>query len=196
MTRTANVRLGDLTLLVPENGPNVAAAKGYHGRMHIDAMDDDDVVAVSEVLRVCFAWLAKREGFTDEQRAFLVGPRSSAATLRDEARSRPHLVARDDDGSMVGMAAIRENEVARLYVHPDYHGRGVGTALFEAAESLIHAAGHREVAVAALVESAAAFYRARGMREIGRAEYEPEIFGAASVVLLAKASEDHGFRLH
>ena len=154
--------------------------------MHIEPMTDADHAEVSELLRACFNWLADREGFADRQREFLVGPRSSAETLGEESRTRPHLVARDQDGTILGMAAIRENEIARLYVHPRYHGRGVGKALFQAAESMIRQAGFAEVTVAALVEHSAAFYRAQGMREVGRQPYEPQIFGDREVVLLAK----------
>lgn len=154
--------------------------------MHIEPMTDADHAEVSELLGACFNWLADREGFTERQREFLVGPRSSADTLRAESRTRPHLVARAADGTILGMAAVRDNEVARLYVHPKYHGRGVGQALFAAAESMIRDAGHAELTVAALVDSAAAFYRARGMHETGRQPYEPEIFGDRQVVLLAK----------
>ncbi len=159
--------------------------------MHIEPMMDADHAEVSELLRACFNWLAEREGFTDRQREFLVGPRSSAENLRIESQTRPHFVARDQDRTILGMAAIRENEIARLYVHPQYHGRGVGKALFQAAESMIRQAGFTEVTVAALVENAAVFYRAQGMHEIGRQPYEPQIFGEREVVLLAKTATDH-----
>lgn len=155
-------------------------------------MTNADCAEVSELLRACFTWLAEREGFTDQQRKFLVGPRSGVETLRTESLTRPHIVARDPDGTILGMAAIRENEIARLYVHPQYHGRGVGTALFQAAESMIRKAGFIEVTVAALVEISAAFYRARGMHEIGRQPYEPRIFGDREVLLLAKRVASHG----
>ena len=162
----------------------------YIGAMHIEPMADGDRAVVSELLRACFEWLADREGFSDRQREFLVGPRSSAETLRQEAQERPHIVARDDDGTILGMAAIRGNEVARLYVHPRCHGKGVGKALFAEAVSMIAAAGFTEVTVAALVENAAAFYRAQGMQDVGRQSYEPEIFGEREVVLLARPIAD------
>lgn len=153
-------------------------------------MTGADCAEVSELLRACFNWLADREGFTDRQREFLVGPRSSVETLRTESRTRPHLVARDEDGTILGMAAIRESEIARLYVHPRCHGRGVGKALFQAAETNIRQAGFTEVTVAALVENAAAFYRAQGMHETGRQSYEPDIFGDREIVLLAKPAKN------
>lgn len=155
--------------------------------MRIEPISDADYPAVSELLRDCFTWLADREGFTQQQRAFLVGPRCDVKTLRNESRARPHIVAHDTDGTILGVAAIRENEIARLYVHPRYHGQGTGKALFHAAETMIRRAGFTELRVAALVEHAASFYRARGMHEIGHQPYEPDIFGDRGVVLLAKS---------
>jgi GNAT superfamily N-acetyltransferase len=159
--------------------------------MHIEPMVDADHVEVSDLLRACFNWLADREGFTDRQRESLVGARSGVETLRSESQTRPHIVARDQDGTILGMAAIRENEIARLYVHPRHHRRGVGKALFQAAESMIRQAGFTEVTVAALVDSAAAFYRAQGMHEIGHQPWEAEIFSEREVVLLSKTATDH-----
>src|SRR5262249_36148855 len=100
---------------------------------------------------------------------------------------RPHLVARGDDGTLLGIAATRGNNLARLYVDPRFHGQRVGTKLFDVAESMIRDAGFAEMTVGALVESAAAFYRVRGMHETGREIYEPEIFLGREVVLLTKA---------
>jgi ribosomal protein S18 acetylase RimI-like enzyme len=158
--------------------------------MHIEPMVEADHAEAAALLAACFEWLADREGFTPQEREFLVGNRSSVATLREESRDRPHLVARDTNGSILGMAAIRENELARLYVHPRCHGRGVGKALFEAAEELIRRAGYAEMTVAALVDSAADFYGARGMHETGRQPYEPQIFRGREVVILAKPIGD------
>jgi ribosomal protein S18 acetylase RimI-like enzyme len=160
------------------------------GAMHIvniAPMTDADLDEASALLQSCFNWLADREGFTPAQRAFLTGERSSVGTVREESKTRPHLVARDDEGTLLGMAAIRGNELARLYVDPRFHGRRVGSKLFAAAEDMLREARFAEMTVAALVESAAAFYRAQGMREIGREVYEPEIFLGREVVLLAKA---------
>jgi len=155
--------------------------------VNIGPMTDADLDEVSALLRSCFNWLADREGFTPAQRAFLTGERSSVATVREESRTRPHLISRDDGGTLLGVAAIHENGLARLYVDPRFHGQRVGTKLFDAAEEMIRDAGFSEMTVGALVESAAAFYRARGMHEIGREVYEPEIFLGREVVLLAKA---------
>lgn len=155
--------------------------------VNIAPMSSADLVEVSSLLRACFHWLADREGFTPAQRCFLTGERSSVETVREESRSRPHLVARDETGTLLGMAAVHGRELARLYVDPRVHGQRIGSKLFDAAEAMIASAGFTEMTVAALVESAAAFYRAHGMREIGREVYEPEIFLGREVVLLAKS---------
>jgi ribosomal protein S18 acetylase RimI-like enzyme len=155
--------------------------------MHLDvrAMTEADIPRVCELLRDCYGWLADREGFTDAQRTFLVGERSAEQTVREESKTRPHLVAVQGN-TIVGMAAVQHNEVARLYIDPRYHRQGVGKALFEAAATLIRDAGYEEMTVAALVDSAAAFYRAMGMSETGRQVYKPELFLGREVILLAK----------
>lgn len=153
--------------------------------MLIEKMKTEDIPEVSEMLKACFRWLADREGFTPRQTSFLVDERSSAETVHEESRTRPHLVAREE-GSIVGVVAVKGNEIARLYVDPRHHRRGIGKALFDAGIALIRDAGHREATAAALVDSAAAFYRSMGMSETGRQVYEPAIFLGRQVVLLAK----------
>ncbi|HOW70296.1 MAG TPA: GNAT family N-acetyltransferase [Phycisphaerae bacterium] len=153
--------------------------------MLIESMRAEDIPEVSDLLKACFRWLAEREHFTAAQTAFLVDERSSVETVRQESRIRPHLVAREE-GAILGVVAVKDNEIARLYVHPRYHRRGVGKALFDAGINLICAAGHREATVAALVDSSAAFYRSMGMTETGRQVYEPDIFLGREVILLAK----------
>ncbi|HPD28722.1 MAG TPA: GNAT family N-acetyltransferase [Phycisphaerae bacterium] len=153
--------------------------------LHIREMTETDIPRVSELLRDCFRWLGDREHLTARQLAFLVDDRSSEQTVREESKSRPHLVACTETG-IVGMAAVHGNEIARLYVDPRYHRQGVGKALFEACEAMIRRAGHEEMTVAALVDGALAFYQTMGMSITGRVVYEPEIFLGREVTLLAK----------
>jgi ribosomal protein S18 acetylase RimI-like enzyme len=153
--------------------------------MQIRAMTDVDVPRVAEILSACFAWLGRQEGFNSRQVEFLTGPRSDPQTVREEAKTRPHLVA-CRDGQVVGMAVVNGSELARLYVDPHVHRSGVGKALFAAAEEMIRAAGHTEMHTGALVESARAFYVSMGMRPAGQVAWEPEIFPNHPVTLLTK----------
>ena len=42
----------------------------------------------------------------------------------------------DEDGRVVGLAAIGESTLGHLYVHPEHHGLGLGTALLEKTKEL------------------------------------------------------------
>jgi ribosomal protein S18 acetylase RimI-like enzyme len=42
----------------------------------------------------------------------------------------------EDDGSVVGIAAVGERTLGHLYVHPDFHERGLGTALLDKTKEL------------------------------------------------------------
>ena len=42
----------------------------------------------------------------------------------------------EDEGRVVGFAAIGESTLGHIYVRPDFHGRGLGTALLEQTKKL------------------------------------------------------------
>ena len=42
----------------------------------------------------------------------------------------------EDEGRVVGVAALGESTLGHLYVHPDVHGRGFGTALLDKTKEL------------------------------------------------------------
>jgi GNAT superfamily N-acetyltransferase len=42
----------------------------------------------------------------------------------------------EEDGQIVGMAALAADVLGQLYVHPDFHGRRAGSALFEKVKEL------------------------------------------------------------
>jgi ribosomal protein S18 acetylase RimI-like enzyme len=153
--------------------------------LHIRPMIDADCSRVSEILRACFTWLGEREGFNTRQLEYLLGERSSEDTVRKEALTRPHIVACLGD-DLVGLAVVNGNELARLYVHPDFHRHGIGKQLFETVQHMIKSAGFSEMRVGALAPSAADFYIAMGMTITGKVAWEPEIFGEREVTILTK----------
>jgi len=77
------------------------------------------------------------------------------------------------DGEVVGIASVGSHEdylvLWKLYVLPEYQGKGVGSALVE---SVVAAATgvHREIRISYLVGNtlAEAFYRGKGFVEISR----------------------------
>jgi GNAT superfamily N-acetyltransferase len=42
----------------------------------------------------------------------------------------------EEDGRVVGLAAVGADALGHLYVHPDHQGRGIGTALLERTKEL------------------------------------------------------------
>ena len=65
------------------------------------------------------------------------------------------------DGEVVGFVAFSEDELAWLYVHPDYQKRGIGRSLAEFALSKM-APGEKSVEVLADNEPARSLYRSLG----------------------------------
>ena len=149
-------------------------------------MHDADCERVSAVLRACFRWVGERESLTPRQLEYLLGERSSQATIRAEASVRPHLVACIGE-AIVGMAAVNGQELARLYVDPAFHRRGIGRRLFDAVEEMIRAQGFGEMRVGALAEDAKAFYLQMGMQIVDALTWEPEVFDDRQVTILVKS---------
>ncbi len=94
--------------------------------------------------------------------AFFLEHHSDEAIRSDIAAGCVFLLF-DAEQNAVGTVTIRENEICRLFVLPQYQGNGFGTMLLDFAEAEI--AGHaREICLDASL-SAKAMYLKRGYRE-------------------------------
>src|SRR5262249_25136494 len=58
---------------------------------------------------------------------------AAAERLFDEAGTHPVLPA-DDDGNVLGILTLGDDELYAIYVHPDHWGTGVGQALLDRAD--------------------------------------------------------------
>lgn len=123
------------------------------------------------------AWRARSEEWTPE-----VSARGWAELLAELARaSVPRdvlLVAEDDSGAVVGLVhgLVRNaehgrsiGEISSLYVAPDRHREGVGTALLQSAAEALGDLGAVGLRLSVLTANlpARAFYEAVGGREVG-----------------------------
>ena len=72
----------------------------------------------------------------------------------------------EDDGHAIGLAGVSPGWLEQLYVAPDAQGRGVGTALLDAAVALRREEGDPELRLWTLEEnhSGRRFYEGRGWR--------------------------------
>ncbi len=95
----------------------------------------------------------------------------SIESLRESLHNTETVIDVDDDEAVIGVGNVDLRQsppvIWKLYVRPDRHGRGTGTALLQA---LARRAGDQPIRLEYLDgnERAARFYASRGFVEIGR----------------------------
>lgn len=77
-------------------------------------------------------------------------------------QERTCLVA-EQEGELVGTAALDANKVVTFFIHPDYQGGGVGSALLAALEATAKAGQQTQLTVEASL-TGVGFYERRGYR--------------------------------
>ena len=144
-----------------------------------------DIVQTSEIMCSCYRWLGKRNGFTAKQVDFLVSERGSIETIEAESQGQIYLVA-CMNGEVVGMGAVKDNEVAKLFVDPDYHSQGIGVMLFNSAQQIITEAGYEEMIVGVMARSAIGFYEKMGMSIFDEKILKTGAFAGSKTPLMRK----------
>jgi GNAT superfamily N-acetyltransferase len=71
-------------------------------------------------------------------------PEQTAPRFADAIAAAGGVFVWDQDGRVVGFAALDGNELVAIYVDPHAQGAGVGSALLDAAIEALRAAGHAE----------------------------------------------------
>ena len=128
-----------------------------------------ELECVQHLLERCYRWLAELESWRDEELEAILKARAGMETIAAESQSQAWLVAVLEE-EIVGIAAIADNEIARLYVNPGHHRQGIGTQLFHTARTTIESAGHSEILLGSAV-SAVSFYEAMGMSVVRHKSY-------------------------
>ena len=153
--------------------------------IYILRMTPDNVPAVSELNCSCYRWLGNKNGFTVEQIEFLVSVRGSVETITSESQSQIYLIACIND-TIVGIAAVKGNEIAKLFVDPECHSQGIGAKLFNAAQKVIVENGYNELIVGVMARSAISFYEKMGMAKYSEKELNSGAFSGCIVPLMRK----------
>jgi ribosomal protein S18 acetylase RimI-like enzyme len=154
----------------------------------IRPLREAEIPAVCRLLRTCYEHVGRREGLTRRQIDWIIEQRAAEHCVRSESREQHYLVATTDwrgESTIVGMAAIRADEITRLYVAPDHHRRGVGRLLFAAAEELIRQSGHERL-VLGTMQGTVGFYESMGAGVEGTKPYRAEVLQDREVVLMRK----------
>ena len=100
----------------------------------IRPMREVDDLAVSQIVSECYRFIAELDGLTPEQRDRMIAERCQTAHMAVN-RERYACHVAETNGTVVGFIAFSGDNIAELFVHPDYHRRGIATALFHTAES-------------------------------------------------------------
>jgi GNAT superfamily N-acetyltransferase len=136
-----------------------------------------DLDHVRDLMRAFIAWHRGRH----QQDLDLIDSYFDDAAFEEELATLPgkyappggQLFLATVDGAPAGCVALREIDAARcemkrMFVYPEYHGRGVGRALAEAVLDAGRAAGYRTMLLDTSVrqKEAQALYQRVGFREV------------------------------
>jgi len=137
----------------------------------------EDLDHVRDLMRAFIAWHRARH----QQDLLLIDSYFDAAAFEEELATLPgkyspprgQLFLATVDGAPAGCVALREIdatrcEMKRMFVYPEYHGRGVGRALGEAVLGAGRAAGYRTMLLDTSFRQteAQALYLRLGFREV------------------------------
>lgn len=125
-------------------------------------MNHKDIQRVSDLLCACYRWLGERDNLTSQDVQFLVTQRGSIETIKRESKNETYYVV-GRDTEIAGMVSVKNNEITKLYVHPEWHRRGFGKLLFDKAEEIIAENGYTKLILSAIAESPLLFYNSMGM---------------------------------
>ncbi len=140
------------------------------------------VADVDDVARI---W---REGWADAHfgrvPAALVKARTSAS-FDERARNRvPDTIVATRAGAVAGFVMVDGDQVDQLYLDRSVRGNGIGSALLDAAEQAVMAAGHRLawLAVATGNTGARRFYERQGWVDDGAFAHQAPVPGGSVAV--------------
>lgn len=107
-------------------------------------MSESDIPRVSEILTSCYQFTAIPDGISPIQLKSVINERGSIEAVKKQFKEYSWIVACHCD-EVIGLIAITNNEIAKLYVDPTYHRCRVGDALYNAAEKIIKDSGFESI---------------------------------------------------
>lgn len=133
----------------------------------IRKMTPADIPEVSRVVCASFTRAAEMEGRSTDEIDSYIAERGSEGAIREQFEEYDFRLA-TVDGRIRGVIALQGDEITKLYVDPDYHGRKIGRTLCEWAEKFVGQKGYPALTAWAAFDSAIPFYKAMGMSAVGR----------------------------
>jgi GNAT superfamily N-acetyltransferase len=150
-------------------------------------MTERDIPNASRILSAAYGFLAENGEFSDEECRALVERRGSEDALRKQAAEYTFYIA-ELEGEPAGIMALRKSEITKLFVHPRFHRRGVGTLLFEVAQRWAVRGGYDRLTTGT-TGFGTPFYEAMGMRVCGRKTADRGPLAGHEITLLEKSMD-------
>lgn len=148
--------------------------------IEISAATPDDAEGINEVMYE--AWLAtypnEEAGITADDIEDRFKDRRTEERMQQSRERLTNILENERrilakiQGRVVGVSRVTKeedrNELRSLYVHPEFQGKGVGTALWKAAHAFLDAQKDTFLEVAEYNERAIGFYRGLGFEDTGK----------------------------
>jgi putative acetyltransferase len=132
------------------------------------------------------------DDYTEEQRLAWAARAEDGAEFAKRLAGMLTLVVQLD-GEYLGFASLKDNKtIDMLYVHPDYAGEGVGTALIEALEKIAASRGADDLTVDSS-DTAVPFFERRGYAAVRRntIPFDDQWLSNTTMIKRLKASKDN-----
>jgi len=146
-----------------------------------------DLVPLRELFAASVEELMQ-DDYDEDQRAAWVSMAEDGDEFAARLAEQVTLVV-EAEGEHLGFAALKDNTVIdMLYVHPDFAGQGIGTALADALEKIAKSRGAKSLTVESS-ETAQMFFEERGYEATRRTmvNLEDELLATTTMVKTFKA---------
>ncbi|MCH9808795.1 MAG: GNAT family N-acetyltransferase [Alphaproteobacteria bacterium] len=119
-----------------------------------------DLMALRDLFAQSIEELTQEE-YDEDQRLAWISRAADAEAFGQRLAGATTLVV-EVEGDLAGFGSLKDNRfIDMLYIHPYFVGRGIGTALADALETLAKARGAKDISVDAS-DTAADFFAERG----------------------------------
>lgn len=127
--------------------------------------------------------------YTELLKTLGIGAFESLKAIADEEQLfDAEIWVAEAQGTLVGFAATEDNRVDWLYVHPDFHGRGIGRRLLQ--EAVTRCGKNAQITVLAGNDAALHLYKSEGFEVVKEREGSMHGFNATFIDLcLAEQSK-------
>jgi len=137
--------------------------------MRIRRFRPEDAAEVARMHRRSIRRINAKDYPSEQVRAW--SGRTSAKRMRDSIKLGITRFVAIEDMKIIGFADFNGEELTGLYIHPDYVGQGVGTALLKRLEEEAKKRGITKFSVTSTI-TAKAFYQKQGYKVLGESIHE------------------------